>query len=351
MRQFVLRSRYYYSCLSEVEKRIYREIYNCWASGDTEAEIILPGTGFELPTGMSLFQLVGYIIEENPQLFHLETAQLYYTRMGTTVTIRADAVYSQSEYWEIYGKLLDRVDHILKMTDDCHTEYDKLLFLHDYLAENITFDIPGDDSRSARESHTIVGALLRGACVCDGYARAYRLLCDQMHISCTVMIGKSTESGNEEAHAWNLVKINGSVYHVDVTWDSRLITDSRFMPDYYFLRSDDLFAKDHVWDAALYPPAPEDYPREECTVSSKWEFEQSVCAKLRAGIQTVKIQFADSFLKTYELGTLLNGVTSRNPGVFTGIGRFDHVFFRDINYAMIRFIKRGENGDGTGESV
>lgn len=351
MRQFVLRSRYYFSRLSDVEKRIYRDIYNCWASGGTEAEITLPGTEFELPTGMSLFRLVGYIIEENPHLFHLETAQFYYTRVGTTVTIRAEGVYSPSEYREIYGQLLDRVDHILEMAACCHTEYAKMLFLHDYLAENITFDIPGNDPRSVRESHTIVGALLRGVCVCDGFARAYRLLCDQMHLSCTVVIGESTEADNEKAHAWNLVKINGCVYHVDVTWDSRMIADSCFVPDYYFLRSDAAFAKDHVWDPALYPSAPEDYPREECTVSTNWEFEQAVCAKVRAGIQTVKIQFAENFPEPHAPGTLLNEVIGRNPGVFIGVSRYDYAFYRDVNYAIIKFRMRGVKPDGTGESM
>ena len=102
MRQFILGSRYYFSRLSDFEKKIYRKIYDCWVTGDSVAEITLPGSGFTLPSGMELHRLVTYIIDENPHLFHLETSHFHYSRIGPKVTIQADNVYSPDEYKRVY---------------------------------------------------------------------------------------------------------------------------------------------------------------------------------------------------------------------------------------------------------
>ena len=92
VRQFILGSRYYFSRLSDFEKKIYRKIYDCWVTGGSVAQITLPGSGFTLPSGMDLHRIVTYIIDENPHLFHLETSQFCYNRKGAQVTIQAENV-------------------------------------------------------------------------------------------------------------------------------------------------------------------------------------------------------------------------------------------------------------------
>ena len=59
--------------------------------------------------------------------------------------------------------------------------------------------------------HTAYGALVNKEAVCEGYAKAYKLLMDAMGIPCDVVI-------NEE-HAWNVVCLEGKWYLVDVTND------------------------------------------------------------------------------------------------------------------------------------
>lgn len=337
MRQFILGSRYYFSRLSDFEKKIYRKIYDCWVTGDSIAKITLPGSGFTLPSGMELHQLVTYIIDENPHLFHLETSQFNYSRFGPQVTIQADNVYSPDEYKRVYEKLIARVDQIVERAKYYHTDYERMLYLHDYLAENITYDMGAPDPRSQREIHTIVGSLLNSACVCDGYARAYRLLCDQLHLSCIVAIGDSTAMDNAGPHAWNFVKLNGKVYHVDVTWDSCLIAGGCPATDYYFLRNDSVFSKDHSWDPTLYPPITEDYPRKDRKVTSKWELEQYLCEKVKAGERDILVQLADNFPGAEALQRLLKEIVARNPLVFFRIKGYGSSYYDSIKYAKIHF--------------
>lgn len=337
MEHFILGSRYYFSRLSDQEKKIYREIYDCWVTGNSVAEIDLPGLDFTLPSGMELHTLVTFIVDENPHLFHLETSHFMYRRRGSRIMIEAANVYKTEEYREIYNKLLARVEQIKKQAAQYHTDYEKFSYLHDFLAENVIYDQGTPDARSQRESHTIVGALLKNACVCDGYARAYRLLCDQLHLSCIVAIGDSTAMGNEGPHAWNFVKIDNKVYHVDVTWDSCLFRDGCPVRDYYFCRNDAFFSKNHSWDSALYPPIREDYPRKERILENKWEMERYICEKVKTGETNVLIQLSDDFPGIEALGKLLETIVKRNPLVFTRFGGYRSSYNDNMKYAEIHF--------------
>ena len=337
MERFILGSRYYFSRLPEFEQRIYRTIYDSWAAGNSAAEIQLPGSEFVLPSGMRLHRLVTYIIDENPHLFHLETSQFYYRRRGERVTVEADQVYRPWEYRQIYEKLVERAGHIAAQARQYDTDLQRLRFLHDFLAENVTYDKGGPDGRAQREVHTIVGCLLNSACVCDGYARSFRLLCDQLHLSCIVAIGDSLVKDHEGPHAWNFVKLNNKVYHVDVTWDSNLIAGGCPVTDYYFLRGDDVFSKEHAWDQSLYPPIREDYPRREPLISSKWELERYLCGKAKAGERRFLVQFSEDFPGADALWRLLKDIMGRNPRVFAGIACRQSLYYAKLRYAEIHF--------------
>lgn len=58
------------------------------------------------------------------------------------------------------------------------------------------------------------GALMEGQAVCQGYAYAFKMLCDQAQIPCWIVTGYY-----KEPHAWNYVLLNGNYYQVDITWD------------------------------------------------------------------------------------------------------------------------------------
>jgi len=54
--------------------------------------------------------------------------------------------------------------------------------------------------------------------VCEGYARAFKLLCDRLAIPCVLVTGIAYPSG--ERHMWNCVQMDdGQWYGVDVTWN------------------------------------------------------------------------------------------------------------------------------------
>lgn len=104
-------------------------------------------------------------------------------------------------------------------------EYERELLLHDALAKHIKY-------KSGTNAHDAYGALVLGQAVCEGYARAFQYLLYQAGIQCLIAEGTSNnpDTNKKENHAWNVVRIDGQYYHVDLTWDD---IDSAEVPVMY----------------------------------------------------------------------------------------------------------------------
>ncbi len=94
--------------------------------------------------------------------------------------------------------------------------------IHDYLIRRVEYDyaladasLSYDDMTDAqRLGRTAYGAVIEGKTVCSGYAHAYKELCERLGLDCWVVSG---DCGGP--HAWNLVRLEDTVYLVDCTND------------------------------------------------------------------------------------------------------------------------------------
>jgi len=85
---------------------------------------------------------------------------------------------------------------------------------------------------------TAYGALVRGSAVGEGFAMAFKALCDELDFDCRVVLG--TRDGM--VHAWNIVALYGDYYHIDVAMCAMNGIKTAF------LRSDSAFLGDYSWD-------------------------------------------------------------------------------------------------------
>ena len=104
-----------------------------------------------------------------------------------------------------------------------------------WLCDHCRYDnAAADDSAS----HLAYGALVSGLAVCDGYTGAYNLLLKLEGIECTSLFNDS--------HIWTLATLDGTQYHIDVTWgDQYGRTDLR-----YFGMSEEQSYQCHPWGTA-----------------------------------------------------------------------------------------------------
>ncbi len=96
------------------------------------------------------------------------------------------------------------------------SDYEKSLILHDRLIDRVEYKFGNNHQNS-------YGALVEKEAVCAGYARAYQLLLHKVGIPAWYVTGESLNpaTGRREAHAWNLVKLDGQWYYTDTTWDDQ----------------------------------------------------------------------------------------------------------------------------------
>lgn len=104
------------------------------------------------------------------------------------------------------------------------TQYEKIEAVYDYLCDSVIYD----DVRKIRPffpdqytlqemniAYTAYAALVDGAAVCEGYATAFYRLALELGIDARLVHGTAGE-----AHAWNLVELDGQYYYMDATWDA-----------------------------------------------------------------------------------------------------------------------------------
>ena len=119
------------------------------------------------------------------------------------------------------------------------TDFDKALYLHDYLVQNYAYDYEGlaeeqasGESVAVRDAYTFFYGKVG---VCQAYMLAMIALCKEAGLECLPVTSDAMQ------HAWNLVKLDGKWYHVDVTWDDAGGEESAVYPSYvsykYFLLS------------------------------------------------------------------------------------------------------------------
>ena len=150
-------------------------------------------------------------------------------------------------------------------------DYEKLKYFHDYLVLNC---VPSTDDPYA---DTIYGALVRGKALCEGYTKAFSYLCNLAGIENVIVTGVT-----DVPHMWNMVKLGGNWYHVDVTWDDSSDKLHEDYPDIilyqYFMVTDSVIRNNHT--ISSYPAEPpkangknENYfVREGADISSEEEF-------------------------------------------------------------------------------
>ena len=136
-----------------------------------------------------------------------------YTYTVNQITISPDYYAGFSSFDEIfeYKTLLEEAVENFEVTGN--TRYEQLKCIHDKIAKFTYYDVDGQFSGSC------LGALVVPGVVCEGYAKAFKLICDRLGIPCVCVFG-NYDIENKTAHLWNYVQMeDGQWYGMDVTWD------------------------------------------------------------------------------------------------------------------------------------
>ncbi len=199
------RTEYAYSCLTEDQKRLYREILDAITSFSKDAELSSQNSS-------AIGDVMECVMADHPEIFYVDGYNATTHTLGdkvVKVTFSARYTLSQSQVEERKALIDTRVQEILAGMEDAMDEYEKLKYLYEYVIENTEYDL------KAPENQTISSVFLYKRSVCQGYAKAFQLLCMEAGIPSVLVTGTVTGG---EGHAWNLVCADGDWYYVDPTW-------------------------------------------------------------------------------------------------------------------------------------
>ena len=198
---------------------------------------------------------IEYFFFTHPELFYVSNGySILANKQDEVQKIKLKYLYSA---YSIPAMLLEYRQMIAKIVSDAPkdgTDFDKLLYLHDYLVRNYAYDYDGLRAEAATNQSVAVrdayNFFKSGEGVCQAYMLALIALCNELGIPCLPV------TSEQLAHAWNLVQLDGKWYHVDVTWDDAGGEQSAVYPSYisykYFLLSEQALkagGRDVTWVA------------------------------------------------------------------------------------------------------
>ncbi len=200
-------SKYYYNTMTKRQKQIYKDIYSCVKSHKKTKKLTLTDVTEEE------FDYVWWLFTyENSQFFWIDTTQYQWLDEDGIVTYLMPVYYKSKEedIKKLEKKVNAKVDEIVAKALKEDSDFEVMLSLHDSLVKMTDYYLSGKYLECSA-----IGPLVNGRAQCDGYAKAFTLLCQEAGIPCIQVNGLSYD----DAHAWNKVKLDGKWYNVDVTAD------------------------------------------------------------------------------------------------------------------------------------
>lgn len=144
------------------------------------------------------------------------------------------------------------IEIVSPLTENLNTEHEKFRAIFRWITENIEYN------KTASSTTDPDKVVRKNKAVCQGFANLLKDLCESANIECRVIVGYTKTDYkdinrvlNKTDHAWNIVKLNGKEYLVDVTWATSKynVVSRKFEKDFdehYFLTPPEKFILDHL---------------------------------------------------------------------------------------------------------
>ena len=226
---------YAYSTLTDdYVKKLYNQISD---NIDSEYE-----PSFYAEGNLSEYQMTQAVEaykNDHPEVFWLKSYYEYEnfdyeTGIWLTYTMSGDKLVTAKKE---FNTAVDTISKSVPYGTECEREE----YIHNYIINNCDYDEEAAESEEVQgNENDAYGVFVDGKAVCEGYSKAFQILCNKADIDCIQLMG-IVDSDN---HVWNCVKIGGDWYQIDVTWDD--VDDFIYDSHEYFNLTDSLMYEEHT---------------------------------------------------------------------------------------------------------
>ena len=235
---------YYYQQMNKQRQVVYHAILQ---------GITALADEFQIPAieGAELYDVFFQLRLDHPEIFWATSFKYKFFKGSPNYIFIPEYIFEKNKIREHQKALKARVDKLARPAKN-FSDIEKEKYVHDFICENVRYD-----KLKKPYSHEIIGPLGQGVGVCEGIAKAVKVLLDALGVWCMIAIcGNNPEKGIKYRHTWNIVKIGGTYYHLDATFDNTLGKHSfgakEIRYDYFNLDDKNIF-RDHE---PLIAPAP-----------------------------------------------------------------------------------------------
>jgi hypothetical protein len=213
---------------SDEEKAVYDKIA---AAVRGDVETLAFDSSLE-PAAMK--RIYKYFAGDHAEAFYLSGAEINYSYKnsgGKKIYIgskfKFSYRYTKAERDKMRAAIDEKALRLIAAANGKTDEAAKERAVHDALVGSVKYQqqAVGNPDKYP-ESFTVYGAVCGGSAVCDGYARAMKLLLDGCGIKSLYVTGTVTDLDGGGPHAWNIVNVSGRWYYVDATFDDPTFVDA-----------------------------------------------------------------------------------------------------------------------------
>lgn len=207
-------NRYAYSVLNAEERNVYDIVLEAVNAFAPEVK------GLSSVTEAQCQKIVDYIQRDHPELFWFQHGATFYFDTKTRIVSRIELTYclTKEEATKRQEKIEVATKAFMTSITDMMSDYEATLHIYENIIKLVDYDTIGLERQKkttvtpdvADDLRSIYGVFVNKKAVCAGYAKAMQYLLNQCGIECTYV--------TSDTHAWNLIKLEGDYYHLDVTW-------------------------------------------------------------------------------------------------------------------------------------
>ncbi len=223
---------YYRSTLGTMEQQAYDLLRAGILEGDSEIKMTVPISPDDI------FEVYKKVLYDSPELFWAEIngAKYAYNNKGQVTKFLPSYNALAGDIEGSVAKLEAATKDALADMWSLSTDAEKAKYAHDWLTYHVTYNL------NAAHNQTSYSALVNYSTVCAGYAHGFQYMMQQVGIPCAYVLGY----GMDQYHAWNVVKLDGEHYAMDVTWDDPTGAKPNTFYYNYFNITDQKIGSDHT---------------------------------------------------------------------------------------------------------
>lgn len=164
------------------------------------------------------------VFSDYPLLYFSDIYNVFGNRENTKMAVCVDYEFIKGRFRSVCNDLIEScIEDVVVKISKTLSPRDKIFELCDYFKKHTYYDyIKGDTNFVDIPSHSILGFARNRSCVCEGFSKTLMAIANYLGIPTIIVSGcilfpLGNNPSDSGPHAWNMVKIDGRWYDVDIT--------------------------------------------------------------------------------------------------------------------------------------